>query len=151
MEMKKILSVILLLSTLFCLVGCDRPIETRAYEPITDYDRVYIVVEGVADVGGTQALIVRWINESEYTVGYGLGYDIEYLLGDEWKSVRITDFAIPEIWCMIDPGESGTQQYRTRYFNLLLPGRYRIAVEFYVYDSSESTTAGRAYAEFTVK
>ena len=149
--MKRALSIVLLLSMIFCLFGCDRSIEAGGGEPITDYDGVYIIVEGTENVGGTGALIVRWVNESEYMIGYGLGYDIEYLLGDKWVSARITDFAIPEIWCMIDPGESGTQHYRTQYFNMLLPGRYRVAVEFYVYDRPESTTAGRSYAEFTVK
>lgn len=148
--MKKILALLLILSCAFTLVGCSPSITLTDCDPHTDYQHAYIVVAGIEATDRGTMLIVSWHNDTGYSLGYGLGYDIQYHSGDEWVSVRVTDFAIPEIWCMLDSGESGMQKYNTKYFCTLLPGEYRIVVEFYVSDRPDGTTRGTAYALFYV-
>ena len=148
--MKRILSVFLLLAMTVCLVSCDVVVTVNDVFPHTDYDGVYIFVSDIDMSDGAPVLKVCWVNQSSHKIGFGLGYDIERLVGEEWKSVKITDFAIPEMWCMLDPSQTGIQSYRTKYFNILMPGLYRIKTEFIVYDGVDTTTNGTCYAKFKI-
>lgn len=108
---------------------------TPRNEVYTDYEGVYITVEEIKTVEGEKVADVTWHNESDETVCYGLGYKVEYYNGESWEDVQFVDFAIPEIACILEPGQSGTQSYRLKYFNFLRSGTYRISSEFYVQES----------------
>lgn len=108
---------------------------TPRNEAYTDYEGVYITVEEIETVDGEKVANVTWHNESDETVCYGLGYKVEFYNGESWEDVQLVDFAIPEIACIVEPGETGTQKYRLKYFNFLRSGTYRISSEFYVQNS----------------
>lgn len=122
---------------------------TPTEEHYTDYEGVYITIESINDADGGKVIDAVWHNETDKTICFGLGYTIEYLNGDGWESVQLTDFAIPELACILEGGRSGTQSYTTKYFNLLRPGTYRIMTEFYVQESDIG--AQSTYALFDVK
>ena len=132
--MKKTISFILLLTFLLtCLCGCGgRRILTADRAEHTTYEGVYITIESVDESSDSPRLNVVWHNESDEYISFGLWYTIEYLDGEEWKSVLHTDFAIPEIACSLEPHSEVQQSYNTKYFNLLSRGSYRIRTEFFV-------------------
>ena len=118
-------------------------------EVYTDYEGVYITIEEIETVEGEKVANVVWHNESNETVCYGLGYKVEFYNGESWEDVQFVDFAIPEIACIMEPGETGTQSYRLKYFNFLRSGTYRISSEFYI--QSSDLGALNTYAIFDVK
>ena len=144
--MKKIISILLLLSlSMVCLCSCER--STRPIDGIyTDYDGVYLTIDSIDESGDYPVLNVTWHNETDQMVTFGLWYVVEYLDGDEWKNIQIADYAIPEIACMLAPGESGSQNYTTKYFNMLREGRYRVRTEFYIPELQVGTK--NTWAEF---
>lgn len=145
--MKKILSISLVLAlVLLCFSSCAGYYVGE--EIYTSYDGVYITVDGIDNTADSPVLKVIWHNEGESYVSFGLWYAIEYLDGEEWKNVQITDFAIPEIACTLEGGEEVMQGYSLKYFNTLLPGTYRIKTEFYIPDLELGTQM--AYATFEV-
>jgi hypothetical protein len=122
---------------------------TPRSEVYTDYDGVYITIDEMETVEGEWIANVTWHNESDETVCHGLGYKVEYYNGESWENVQFVDVAIPEIACILEPGQSGMQTYRLKYFNFLRPGTYRIKTEFRIQDNfvlAEQTT----YALFEV-
>lgn len=137
------ISLFIALLRLFGVTGELTPMN----EYRTDYEGVYITIESID--GKSQSVEVLWHNESDSTVTFGMGHSIEYLNGDSWEDVQITDFAVIEIACMLDPGESGYHTYSTEYFNMLRAGVYRIRCEFYVTDSEAGACS--TYALFDVK
>jgi len=146
-NVKKIISAFLLLSVIFlCFTGCE-----RAYAPslskFTDYEGVYITIEEIEAEGLSENLKVVWHNETDLNVTFGLWYTVEFYDGAEWKNIQVTDFAIPEIACVLEPHSTVTQNYSTKYFNTLASGDYRIRVEFYISDESGSVS-GTSYAPF---
>lgn len=144
--MKKMLSLALVLSmVILCFSGCSFTIQPTE-EVYTDCEGVYITIDSIDESGDHPTLKVTWHNETEDTVLFGLGYTIEYLDGEEWKNIQITDFAIPEIACILGAGESGEQSYTTKYFNMLRPGTYRIKVEYNI--QADQPKSGIAYAIF---
>ena len=144
--MKKVLSLILVVVTLaLCLTGCSMSI-LPSDSIHTDVEGVYITIDSVDYSGDKPVLKVTWHNESESTIVFGLGYVIEYLDGEEWKNIQISDFAIPEIACMLEPGGVAEQSYTTKYFNMLRTGTYRIKVEFYL--QGDEPTSGITFAKF---
>lgn len=144
--MKKIISIALVLATvLLCFSGCAMTI-LPSDEIHTDGEGVYITIDSIDESGDHPILVVSWHNETESTVCFGLGYAIEYLDGDEWKNIQIVDFAIPEIACVLEPGQSCEKNYTTRYFNMLRCGTYRILTEFYL--QSDEPKSGVTFAKF---
>lgn len=147
--MKKLLVFILVLSVvIFSLSGCAREYEINE-EINTSFEGVYITIEGVDQSEKSPILEVVWHNDTDSTVCFGLWYTIEYLDGDEWKNIQIVDFAIPEIACVLGPGESANHTYATKYFNMLREGNYRIRTEFYV--QGKEPQSGSTGAGFFVK
>ena len=145
--MKKFISVILILAvSLICLSSCAS--YGRGDEVYTTYGGVYITVDSI-ETGDSGAVInAVWHNESENYISFGLWYTVEYLDGEEWKNVQITDFAIPEIACTLESGREGEQSYSLKYFNTIRPGTYRLRVEFYIPELELGTQM--AYATFEV-
>ena len=122
---------------------------TPRSEVYTDYDGVCITIEEITIEDGQRYADVVWHNNSDETICYGLGYKVEFYNGESWEDVQFVDFAIPEIACILEPGQSGMQTYRLKYFNFLRPGTYRIKTEFRIQDDvvlAEQTT----YALFEV-
>ena len=122
---------------------------TPTAEHYTDFEGVYITIESIENGQNGKVINAMWHNESDVTVCFGKGYTIEYLNGESWEDVQIVDFAIPEIACILDGGQTATESYRTQYFNMLRPGTYRIKTEFWIQDDfvlAEQTT----YAIFEV-
>lgn len=144
--MKKLISTILILAVvLLCFSSCTS-VYALSHSKYTDYEGVYITVKGSGPI--TEGWIeVEWHNETENEVTFGLGYTIEYYEKDQWVNIQISDFAIPEIACILKPGESAEQRYSTKYFNMIREGDYRIKVEFYVQEGDHSVT-GTTYAPF---
>lgn len=122
---------------------------TPRNEVYTDYEGVYITIDEMETARGEWIANVTWHNESDETVCYGLGYKVEFYNGESWENVQFVDVAIPEIACILEPGQSGMQTYRLKYFNFLRPGTYRISSEFYV--QSSDLGAQITYAIFDVK
>ena len=117
-----------------------------SHSKYTDYEGVYITVNGSGPLleGWIE---VEWHNETENEVTFGLGYTIEYCDNGEWVNIQITDFAIPEIACVLSPNSTSEERYSTKYFNMIREGDYRIKVEFYVQEGDRSV-AGITYAPF---
>lgn len=138
--MKKLISTILILAAvLLCFSSCT-PVYAMSHGKYTDYEGVYITIKEFGPL--TEGwLAVEWHNETENEVTFGLGYTIEYYENDQWVNIQISDFAIPEIACVLDPGETVVQKYSTKYFNMIREGDYRIKVDFYVQDGDEFITA----------
>lgn len=144
--MKRIISMCLILSAvLLCFSGCARAI-CPSDEIHTDYEGVYISIKEVDESGDFPILVVEWHNESDKTIAFGLGYTIEYLDKEEWKDITVSDFAVIDIACILEPGQSGEQRYSTKYFNMLRLGDYRIRTEFYV--QGDEPISGITWAEF---
>ncbi len=144
--MKKAIAIILLLNLVLCLLGCSWIEQTvvnsnRTYlitESVnTTLDGAYITLESINKDEKKQPVFeVKWHNETNNTITFGMGYYIERLDGEEWKSVQTSDFAIIEIACVMDPGQSGNQTYSGEYFSFKEAGTYRIRTEFYVPDEN---------------
>lgn len=144
---KKFLSLALVVSViLLCFTGCESAYAT-SFSNYTDYEGVYIMVEEIRADGLNEILSVVWHNDTDYTVTFGLNYTVEVYSHGEWKSVQVTDFAIPEIACVLEPHSTEAIEYSTEYFNTLVSGDYRIKVWFYV-DNGEESISGSSYAPF---
>ena len=140
--------MLILVISMLCLFGCTRTVKPLE-EHHTTYDGVYISVDDVVDAEDIGKIIkVTWHNEGDVLVTFGLGYSIEYLDNGEWKNVQLTDFAVIDIACMLDGGETATQDYATKHFNLIREGVYRIRTEFYV--SGENGGSHSTWALFEV-
>ncbi len=148
--MKKIIAVVILIATIFTLCACNmnRTITPAEYD--STFDGVYIVIDSVSGDGKNEKLNVTWHNETEYDVMYGYGYSIEYFRDGEWVKTQFKDFAIIEIACWVSPGTTSDMSYKTEYFNLLIEGKYRLSVDFYVHNKADGSTGATSYAYFTV-
>lgn len=147
--MKKRISVALIpVLVMLCFSGCAMAYETSS-DIHTDYEGVYITIDSVDESGDFPVLNVTWHNETDQTVTFGVGYAIEYLDEGEWKNILIYDFPIPEIACVLCPGETGVYNYTTKYFNMLREGRYRVRTEFYVPELQLGTKT--TWAEFDLR
>ena len=131
-----------------CLTGCTKVI-SPSDEIYTDYEGIYITVDSVDESGKYPVLNVIWHNKTQVTAVFGMDYFIERLDDGQWVDVRVKDFAVIEIACMLEGGDSGVQSYSTEYFNLMKSGTYRIRTEFYVHVDNESVV-GSTYATFEV-
>ena len=144
--MRKSVSISLVLAmVMLCFSGCALMI-SPSDEIHTDYEGVYISINGVDDSADAPVLVVMWHNNSEETVTFSLNYVIEFFDGEEWKNIQIADFAIIDIACVLEPGQSGEHRYSTKYFNMLRPGLYRIRTDFYV--QGDEMKSGVTWAEF---
>lgn len=135
---------------LVCFCGCERSLEPS--DGIhTDYDGVYLTIDSIDADGDHPILNVTWHNETDQTVTFGLWYTIEYLDGDDWKNIQVAEYAVPEIACMLGPGERGAQSYTTKYFNILREGRYRVRTEFYIPELQVGTKSTWAEYDLSYK
>ena len=116
----------------------------------TSYDGVYITIDSIDTDGSDTTLNVSLHNETELDACYGLGYTVEYNDGGEWKNIQITDFAIPEIACILEAGGVHERSYSTRYFNMLREGSYRIKIDLYLTEGDESVTVS-TFAVFNME
>lgn len=149
--MKKVTSLVLMLTLVLMLVGCTGEIVISEGEHFTDFDGVYITIDSVEGEGKEQQLVTTWHNESEKVVVFGYAYSIEYSKDGEWEQVLKKDFAVIEMACVVEPQNIAEMNYKTEYFNLSREGTYRLLVEFYVQTDIVSMTHGTTYAEFSVK
>jgi hypothetical protein len=146
-NLKKILSSILLLSVIMlCFTGCESVYAT-SFSKYTDFEGIYITVDEIEANGLSEVLTVTWHNETDYTATFGLNYTIQFYDNEQWNNIRVIDFAILEIACILEPHSTITRSYSTEYFNTLIPGDYRIQVNFYV-DNEPDYTAGTTFAPF---
>ena len=144
--MKRLLSIgLVIVMVMLCFSGCALSIRPSG-EVYTDFNGVYITIDSVDDSGDTSLLIVTWHNETDSTIVFGMGYTIEYLDGEEWKNIRVIDFAIPEIARVLEAHQTVEHSYSTKYFNMIRSGTYRIRTEFYV--EGDEPKSGIAWAEF---
>lgn len=144
--MKKILSLgVVVCMVLLCFCSCAMSILPTDVV-YTDYEGVYITIDSIDESEDYPSLNVTWHNNTNHTVFFGKGYTIEYLDGEEWKNIQIVDFAVIEIACIIEPGETVEQSYSTKYFNMLRSGTYRIKVDFSL--QSDDPVSGITWAEF---
>ena len=102
-----------------------------AEEKYTDFDGVSIGIESIDTSEDYPVFTVKWTNNSDAEINFGMGYYIERLDGEEWKSVQTSDFNIIEIACIMKPGESGNQTYSGEFFSFKEFGMYRIRTDFY--------------------
>ena len=157
--MKKVISLVLIIISIsLCLSSCDalsgifgKKISFEGtYTPIDERygtdEEIYITIDKIELVDGKPIATVSWHNESDRVICFGMGYRVERLDGDSWTNVMVEDFAIIEIACIMDPGQSGEQTYRLEYFDLGNAGEYRIFVD-YSY-SDEQGGSGTTYAIF---
>ena len=158
--MKRVISLILIIISLsLCLSGCEIVSQISGKKPLsfegtytptearygTD-EQIYITIDRIEMVDGKPIIHAIWHNESDRVICFGVGYKIERLDGDSWTDVMVEDFAIIEIACMMNPGESGEHTYRLEYFDVTSEGSYRILVD-YSY-SDEQGGSGSTYAIF---
>lgn len=138
--MKKLLCIITLISLILTMSGCSLIQKTVinsnrlfgiAEEKYTSFEGVSISIENIDTSKDYPVFTVKWTNDSDEEITFGMGYYIERLDGDEWKSVQTSDFAIIEIACIMKPGESGNQTYSGEYFSFKKFGMYRIRTDFY--------------------
>ena len=145
---REILLFLALFLLVSCLTGCTKVI-SPSDEVFTDYEGIYITIDSVDDGEKYPVLNVMWHNTTNLNAVFGMGYFIERLDEGRWVDVRVKDFAVIEIACILEGGDSGVQSYSTEYFNLMKSGIYRIRTEFYVHTENESTV-GVTYATFEV-
>ena len=134
---------------MLCFTSCSK---SFSYDDsvYTTYDGVYITVDGIETEGSETILNVSLHNETDGDACYGLGYTVEYNDGGEWKNIQITDFAIPEIACILEAGGVHDRSYSTKYFNMMREGSYRIKIDIYLYEGEESVTVS-TYAVFDME
>ena len=145
-----ITAIALLLLSLSACIEDSSILEPSTASNHTTFDGIYITIESIDEPMDGRKIHVTWHNETDETATFGLGYAIERLDGEEWISVQKSEFAIPELACVIKPHTSGSQSYATEHFNLRRDGVYRIKCSFYVVTDNESTHH-ETYAEFTSK
>ncbi len=149
--MKKLISILLTIASLLLLTACTGQISISNSKYYTDYDGIYITIDSVEGDGKEQKLVTTWRNETDKTVTFGYWYVIEYKDGEEWKSIQIVDYAIPEIACVVEAQSTASMTYSTKYFSLVRKGTYRLRSEFYVQTDADSTNGGSLYTEFCVE
>lgn len=144
--MKKFLSLGIIVSmVMLCFCSCAMTIVPTEVSH-TDCEGVFITIDSIDDGGDKPILNVTWHNTTEDTVVFGKAYTIEYLDGEQWKNIQIKDFAVIEIACILEPGDTVRQSYSTAYFNMLRSGTYRIKTEFYL--QGDEPKSGITWAEF---
>ena len=146
-KIKKTISAILLLTViLLCFSGC-RPVYATSFSHYTDFDGVYITVDEISADEFGETLTVTWHNDTDHIVTYGLDYTVEFYKNGEWGDIQLTDFAIPEIACILSPHSTMTQKYTTKYFNTFAEGDYRIRVGFLI-ENESGCIGGSSFAPF---
>ena len=140
--MKKILSLVLALITLFCLVGCDdsKDIVLTDEDIHTDYAGVYLTLSTVDDSGEHKKLNAVWHNETFKEVTYGEGYKIEYLEDGEWKSVLKGEHIVSSIANLLKAKGTNEKSYSTELFDLSKEGTYRLISDFSLGDGKMYNT-----------
>ena len=140
--MKKILSLVLALITLFCLVGCDnsKDIVLTDEDIHTDYAGVYLTLSSVDDSGEHKKLNAVWHNETFKEVTYGEGYKIEYLEDGEWKSVLKGEHIVSSIANLLKAKGTNEKSYSTDLFDLSKEGTYRLISDFSLGDGKMYNT-----------
>ena len=150
--MKKLLSLILLLSLLFvCIAGCQKTNITNlsADEDIhTEYNGVYMTYKSTdTESDGHKVLNIVWHNETESDVIYGESFAIERKNGDVWEDITPKSINFIEIANLLEPRSTTPKAYSTEEFDLSQEELYRLVCSFSVANGSGYKT----WVEFRVE